>query len=652
MGGSNLPRLRVFGAWAIVLGCWVGVPRAATAVEAAGVAGRVLADAHPVAEATVYAYQMVERSLRSALTDGSGEFRFADLPAGLYKIIAHKAGFSPAILVVTRRAAGDHQFVQVELPSTSAPGQPGAAETNGADSGYWELRSEVPADVLRELDGPPSVAIYALTESLPDLMPNFLTQVAAQTTVADLRPDSSAQLVAGEVGLQGRLGRMRLAVDGDFRSLASDGPAAHAAAPVEGEAAALRVRLEGPTSGRFDLATESERLLTGGVGGESPVGFERFQLHYHRDFGDEGSTAVLAQYLDETGLYADRRVHPLDLPRASRALRIEGNYSRPLSDEVRLRSGLRFRESVRDYATDSDLDFRDAIQARTFDAWSFADWSIDSTYVVQYGVFTTSRDGSVSVAPRGGMLVRLRPNWEASFSASRRFELTEPDEWLRGEFSPATLESTLGCADSEASCYEVQLLHGQGDGDHVRVGTSWREFDRTVRLFLEDDFFAGEGLFLVPGDRLPEVHANVRRRLGSNARRQLELELRRGRRWHLPGRQPAHLRERGALRFERARDDLRADLDRRLRRLPPGRAAAGRRRGGRHSVARRRRRASSRRLRGRGLAGPLGAVRRRHRLGGPGRIGAVARRHSVPIRPRRPRGAPPAGCTTGVAVRF
>ena len=515
MGGSNLPRLRVFGAWAIVLGCWVGVPRAATAVEAAGVAGRVLADAHPVAEATVYAYQMVERSLRSALTDGSGEFRFADLPAGLYKIIAHKAGFSPAILVVTRRAAGDHQFVQVELPSTSAPGQPGAAETNGADSGYWELRSEVPADVLRELDGPPSVAIYALTESLPDLMPNFLTQVAAQTTVADLRPDSSAQLVAGEVGLQGRLGRMRLAVDGDFRSLASDGPAAHAAAPVEGEAAALRVRLEGPTSGRFDLATESERLLTGGVGGESPVGFERFQLHYHRDFGDEGSTAVLAQYLDETGLYADRRVHPLDLPRASRALRIEGNYSRPLSDEVRLRSGLRFRESVRDYATDSDLDFRDAIQARTFDAWSFADWSIDSTYVVQYGVFTTSRDGSVSVAPRGGMLVRLRPNWEASFSASRRFELTEPDEWLRGEFSPATLESTLGCADSEASCYEMQLLHGQGDGDHVRVGTSWREFDRTVRLFLEDDFFAGEGLFLVPGDRLPEVHANVRRRLGS-----------------------------------------------------------------------------------------------------------------------------------------
>jgi len=55
----------------------------------------VLADSNPVAEATVYAYQVVEKSLRRVLTDGGGEFAFSALPAGLYKIIATRAASRP-----------------------------------------------------------------------------------------------------------------------------------------------------------------------------------------------------------------------------------------------------------------------------------------------------------------------------------------------------------------------------------------------------------------------------------------------------------------------------------------------------------------------------------------------------------------------------
>jgi hypothetical protein len=505
MGGSTLYRLRVFAASALVVG---GSALAPAAAEAAGVAGRVLADARPVSEVTVYAYQVVEKSLRSSLTDAAGEFRFGELPAGLYKIIAHKSGFAPVVLVVTRRAAADDQFVQVELPAAAAPPVPADA----AD--FWELRSEVPADVLRELETPLGAFVFALADAAPARTASFLTEVAARTSVAELEADRRAQLVSGELGLAGRLGAVRLAVDGDFQTLAS-GSAPAAATTVEGEATALRLRLEGPATGRFDLATESERLLTVVDGGENPVGFERFQLRYHRDFGEQGSTAVVAQYQDETGLYADRRVHPLDLPRASRALRIEGNFSRALGESMHLRSGLRFRETVRDYADERSLDGA-GVESRYVDAWSFADWTLDSTYVVQYGLYSTARDGSVSIAPRGGLLVRFAPDWQASVSATRRFELAEVDDWRRGEFTPALLESALGCADAEASCYEVQLLHGEDESEQVRVGASWREFDRTVRLFLDDDAFSGEGLFLVPGDRLPEVHATFHRPIGTD----------------------------------------------------------------------------------------------------------------------------------------
>ncbi|MBP1643562.1 MAG: hypothetical protein H6Q03_2231 [Acidobacteria bacterium] len=90
-------------------------------------------------------------------------------------------------------------------------------------------------------------------------------------------------------------------------------------------------------------------------------------------------------------------------------------------------------------------------------------------------------------------------------------------ETLRGEFVPTLLSAAFGCADAEESCYELQLLHGQGEGANFRIGSSWREFDRTVRVFLREDLFAaGEGLFMVPGDQLPEVHATVRRELGNH----------------------------------------------------------------------------------------------------------------------------------------
>jgi hypothetical protein len=180
-----------------------------------------------------------------------------------------------------------------------------------------------------------------------------------------------------------------------------------------------------------------------------------------------------------------------------------------------LRSGVRYLQGIQDFTMRGGATAQD-VPVRAFDAWSFADWQINPTYVLRYGIYSTSLDGSVSIAPRGGVLVRFAPDWQASVSTSRRVELDEGDP-LRSGFTPATLGASFACADAEAACHELQVLYGDDEADHVAVTGSWREFDRTVRVFLEDDpFAASEGLFLVPGDELPEVHASVRRRLGRN----------------------------------------------------------------------------------------------------------------------------------------
>jgi hypothetical protein len=264
MGGSTQHRRQGLRAWTLAASVgWGLAPAALFGAPEAGVGGRVLAATDPVEEATVYVYRVVERTLQKGLTDSSGRFHFSDLPAGLYKLIAHKGGFVPAVVVLTRRAAEESQFVQLDL----------AAETREASpAGFWELRSEVPGDVLRELDLPGVREVVALAPEpgTGPTRPPFLAEVAASTTVADLPTAARGQMVAGQLGLEGRLGSTRLSLDGDYRSLASDGVSATMPA-IEGEAAALHLRLDSPAAGRFDLASTTESLVSLLEGGGNPT---------------------------------------------------------------------------------------------------------------------------------------------------------------------------------------------------------------------------------------------------------------------------------------------------------------------------------------------------------------------------------------------
>ncbi len=89
-------------------------------VRRSGVAGRVVGEANPLTSAHIYAYQLADLSLRKVMTDGQGNFLFQDLPAGLYKIIAHKSGFMPAVIMLTRTTAQAYQFLEVQLAQRQA----------------------------------------------------------------------------------------------------------------------------------------------------------------------------------------------------------------------------------------------------------------------------------------------------------------------------------------------------------------------------------------------------------------------------------------------------------------------------------------------------------------------------------------------------
>src|SRR6476660_1652866 len=147
---KRLPILAAF----LMLGFGGGVGRSAAQPAAnlphppnpPGVAGRVTGERSPLAAAGVYAFQLADLKLHRVVTDPQGNFLFQDLPAGLYKVIAHKAGFAPVVILLTRTTAQAYQFLELQL-SQAAAQRGAAAPAATKDDDFWSLRASIPPDV-------------------------------------------------------------------------------------------------------------------------------------------------------------------------------------------------------------------------------------------------------------------------------------------------------------------------------------------------------------------------------------------------------------------------------------------------------------------------------------------------------------------------
>jgi hypothetical protein len=401
--------------------------------------------------------------------------------------------------VLARRGADDAQYVQVELA---------ADETAEESASYWSVRSEIPADVLRDLE--PGTIVLSSRSAPEPSRSSFEGGVVARAGFEDLGPELFAEMAGAQLDFEGRLGDLQLQFEGEFRNLAAGGAQPLVSDGLSARSATFRVDLDSGRAGRLGIAGHQLERLVGDASAHDPLDFSNFQLRYVNSFGSSGQTTdVSAQYLDETGLNAGSRYAPRTLPRASRLLAIQGSYAQLLGERGRIRAGVRYRESeshIVPLGNAGEID-------QYLDLWSRGEHQVDSTMVLQYGLYTTMRDGSVSLLPRGGVLLRLGPHWQSSVSASQRVIVTDDDP-LEGDFTPLQFQGVLACEEAESACYEMRLMHGDGEDANFQLRGSWREFDRTVRLFLREDFFAGsEGIFFVPGDSMPEFQATVRRRI-------------------------------------------------------------------------------------------------------------------------------------------
>ena len=489
------------------------------------VAGKVVGKSLPVAQATVYAYEVANYALKKVLTDGRGRFLLGSLPAGMYKIIAYKDGFSPTVELLLRRRQDDSQYLEIEM-TDEATGDVRQAED------YWTVRGRVPPDVLRDIQ-------HLWQDRRPELVPGL--QVSGLSGLAGEMiakggfeqlgvAQGEASLSGAEFDLHGQVGQTQIGLNGQYRLLTPTKVSGQTQMP-ETEVRSVAVSVEGKGDSKLQVASSTGQLATLKEGQVTPVDLAHYQLQWSGSMGDRGRSEVTAQYTEEANFYRAGWVDPIEAPAASRTWNLEGSYSSKLTDRTSLQAGANYRQRLGEgiyYATLTGVPSVGSglMDQETLGVFGIAGSRIVPRVMVEYGLYSSVQDGSLSLMPSGGIVVDLGSNWTARTSVARRLD-REDESDPRSRFNVASFSDSTVCQDVAEACYEVLFQRETtGQEESISVGAVHREYAETLRLYFNPDVFNRlESLFVVQGDEVPEVQFSMVRRIAPKVLAKLESNI-------------------------------------------------------------------------------------------------------------------------------
>ena len=484
-----------------------------------GVEVRVHSERSPLAAAVVYVYQLADLSYRKARTDAQGNFLFKDLPAGLYKVIAHKTGFVPAVGMLTRATAQNYQLVELQLIERSR-------DTDGAGDDFWSVRSRIPGDVLREIDREELqiAGRFAPTGPANALSLNGISTDVQAMTGVDQISAVDGQVSGGGLGIQGNVGPVQVGLRGSFWQLNGD-PGQRPGSPAAGgQASTLALDVKAGQASRISLMSVNNRLSNDTTA--APVDFEHYQVNWSQDVGDKGRSDFAAQYTAESNFHVRQgTIDPLGIPEASRTWRIEGAYTADLGDRNTLQAGLRYHESQLAMGA-SSLRQEEQPAPSTLDLFGRGGVRLQPAVLLEYGLYSTLADGSLSLSPQGGIVLQLGQSWQLEASGRQR---VYEEVHIQPTFLPTLFTEGDLCEQGSQACYQVSVTHKSGDDNSFALSATHRKVGDTLRLYFSEELFDRlESLYLVRGDELPELRLEMTRRLSPQVLTTLSSSLAQG----------------------------------------------------------------------------------------------------------------------------
>ncbi|HJQ40342.1 MAG TPA: carboxypeptidase-like regulatory domain-containing protein [Thermoanaerobaculia bacterium] len=446
---------------------------AAPLPSALQVLGTVTNSARPVANALVIALNLQDFVTTQTYTMSDGSFAIPTLRAGIYKIIAVKQGFVPAIATVLPTTPKHNVALKLESDK---------GKKRSTTQAIWELRGSLPADVLREVDQvlrPVEIVAYEIPRIRGEMF--SLTGVSNQS--------ASPAFAQTAVGVQGRVNETwQVGIRGNLQRFEDPTDEVRFGPPVA-ESGMMSMELRtSPTDSYRVASTKSSWIYTDGAR-EADVRAHNFEWQH-------GASRVQVRYFQQENLFRD-------LPVGSNLIEIAGDV--PLLQTRRSDLGVAVR------VTQETVDSAAQI-LRTADLTANGSMALVPSLIVHYGMASRIGLNGQEVAPRTGAEWKLTDNTSIIGSAMVKVMDRDP--------AAINLPSLVFLSEDARVLprytYTVGFVSGKDDKNRFTAIATMTAIDSPLRVVFTDAYDQfWDGLYVDAGDVRRDLRVAYRHEFGN-----------------------------------------------------------------------------------------------------------------------------------------
>jgi hypothetical protein len=444
---------------------------------ALSVLGTVTNSTRPVANALVIALNLQDFVATQTYTLTDGSFAMPALRAGIYKIIAVKQGFVPAIATVIPTTPQPRVALRLESDK---------AKKNDANQEIWELRGSLPADVLRELDQVMQQPVEIVAYEIPRIRGEMqsLTGVSNQT--------ANPAFAQTSLGVQGRLNETwQVGIRGNMQRFEDPTDEVRFGPPVA-ESSVMSMELRSsPTSSYRVASTKSSWMYTDGAEGgrEADVRAHNFEWQH-------GASRVQVRYLQQQNLFRD-------LPVGSNLIEIAGDVPVMQTRHSDLGVAVRVTQETVDSA---------AQILRTADVTANGTITLVPSFILHYGMASRIGIDGQEWAPRTGAEWKLTDN--TSIVGSAMVKVVDRDP------AAVDLPSLVFLSDDARVLpkytYTFGVVSGKDGKNRLSAIATITAIDSPLRVVFTDAYDQfWDGLYVESGDVRRDLRVAYRREFGN-----------------------------------------------------------------------------------------------------------------------------------------
>lgn len=468
-------RIRAIAATAILLAMVSPTQADPVALQ---VLGTVTNAARPVSHALVIALNLQDLATVQAWTSTDGTFKLPNLRAGIYKIIAVKQGFAPAITTVVPTRDSHRLVLRLEAEQ---------AKRKTSNQEIWELRASLPPDVLRELE-------FALTpEELTTSyeIPRFRGEMLSLTGVTN--QPSSAAYAQTALGVEGRIGETwQVGIRGNLQRFEDPNDEITFGGTPVAESSVMSMELRSSPTQSYRVASTKSSFVY--VDGEEAA--RQADVRAHNFEWQQGDARVQVRYFEQDNLFRDA-------PNASNLVEVAGSV--PVFQTRRSDLGIAIRVTQESVATHE-------APLRIADVAANGSLHLVPSFVLHYGMASRIGVDGQEWAPRTGAEWRLTEN--TSVVGSMLYKVVDRDA---ARFSnPALVFLSEDTRVLPRYAYTFGVVSGKDDANRFSAIATISAIDEPMRVVFADEgnqFW--DGFFVDSGDLRRDLRVAYRHQFGS-----------------------------------------------------------------------------------------------------------------------------------------